>query len=460
MKTNINVRYVIFLAATAALGGLLFGFDIAIITGAGPFLTEHFNLSDLSLGWAFSSLLFGCGLGSTIAGRLTDFYGRKKILLVVAVLFAITSLGTGAAPSFAFFIMARFIGGLAVGGASILSPLYVAEISPPSLRGRMGTLYQMSIVTGILVSYAINYLLRDVGPANWRWMFLTGVIPSVLFFIMLLSVPETPRYLFMAGKEQQAFAILERIAGRESAEFEASEIRASLLNKRKQWRDLLQPGIRRAVLVGFFLAILVQVSGVNTIIDYAPTILKSAGWKIDAALFSTLVIGFTNFAFTFVSFWAIDRYGRKPLYVIGSLGMTAALVLLAWAVLTGRFQSSIALVYILVYLAFFSSCIGPVFWTLVAEIFPNDLRGTAMVVPVLVQWIANAAVVLFFPLAFNQIGKAITFGFLAAMALAQAVFTWFFVPETKNKPLEEIEEYWKRVASSSSVVRIGKDGGS
>jgi MFS transporter, SP family, arabinose:H+ symporter len=448
MKTNINLPYVIFLAATAALGGLLFGFDIAIITGAGPFLTEHFNLNDLSLGWAFSSLLFGCALGSTVAGRLTDFYGRKKILLVVAALFAITSVGTGAAPTFALFIAARFIGGLAVGGASILSPLYVAEVSPPSLRGRMGTLYQMSIVIGILISYAINYLLRDVGPDNWRWMFLTGVIPSILFFAMLLSVPETPRYLFMAGREQQAFTILERIAGRESAEFEASEIRASLLNKRKAWRDLLRPGIRRAVLVGFCLAILVQVSGVNTIIDYAPAILKSAGWKIDAALFSTLIIGLTNFVFTFVSFWAIDRYGRKPLYIIGSLGMTTALVVLMWAAWMGRFQSAMVLVYILVYLAFFSSCIGPVFWTLVAEIFPNDLRGTAMVVPVLTQWIANAAVVLFFPLAFNQAGKAIKFGFLATLALAQAVFTWFFVPETKNKPLEEIEEYWERIAAS------------
>jgi MFS transporter, SP family, arabinose:H+ symporter len=458
MKAKINVRYVIFLAATAALGGLLFGFDIAIITGAGPFLTEHFKLSDLSLGWAFSSLLFGCALGSTVAGRLTDFYGRKKILLVVAVLFAITSLGTGVAPSFTFFVVARFIGGLAVGGASILSPMYVAEISPPSVRGRMGTLYQMSIVTGILISYAINYLLRGIGPANWRWMFITGVFPSVLFFVMLLSVPETPRYLFMAGKEQQAFAILERIAGRESAEFEASEIRASLLNRRKAWRDLLRPSIRRAVLVGFCLAILVHVSGINTIIDYAPAILKSAGWKIDAALFSTFVIGLTNFAFTFVSFWVIDRYGRKPLYIIGSLGMTAALVLLTSAVLMGRFQSATVLVYILVYLAFFSSCIGPVFWTLVAEIFPNDLRGTAMIVPVLTQWIANAGVVLFFPLAFNQIGKAITFGFLATMALAQAVFTWLFVPETKNKPLEEIEEYWKRLAVSSSVAREGKDG--
>lgn len=458
MKTNINIRYVVFLAATAALGGLLFGFDIAIITGAGPFLTETFHLNDLSLGWAFSSLLFGCVLGSAIAGRLTDFYGRKKILLVVSILFAVTSLATAMAPNFAAFVAARFIGGLAVGGASILSPMYVAEVSPPSLRGRLGTLYQMSIVTGILASYAINYLLRDVGPANWRWMFVTGVVPSLLFFLLLLGVPETPRFLFMAGKEQQAIAILERIAGREEAEFEASEIRASLVNKRRAWRELFRPGIRRAVLVGFCLAVLVHVSGINTIIDYAPAILKSAGWKIDAALFSTLIIGLTNFAFTFVSFWAIDRYGRKPLYIVGSLGMTAALVMLLSAVLLGRFESTAILVYILAYLAFFSSCIGPVFWTLVAEIFPNDLRGTAMVVPVLTQWVANAAVVLFFPLAFNQLGKAKTFAFLAAMSLLQALFTWFFVPETKNKPLEEIEEYWKDPAGASSVP-LAKRGG-
>jgi len=453
MKTNTNVSYVVFLAATAALGGLLFGFDIAIITGAGPFLTEHFRLNDLSLGWAFSSLLFGCVLGSAVAGRLTDFFGRKKILLVVAVLFAITSLGSGIAPSFTVFIVARFVGGLAVGGASILSPLYVAEVSPPTLRGRLGTLYQMSIVTGILISYAVNFLLRGIGPTNWRWMFITGMIPSVLFFGMLFCVPETPRYLYAAGKEEQAFAILERIAGRESAELEASEIRASLSHKRRAWRELFRPGIRRAVAVGFCLAILVHVSGINTIIDYAPAILKSAGWKIDAALFSTLIIGLTNFAFTFVSFWAIDRYGRKPLYIVGSLGMAGALVMLTSSVLTAHFESATVLVYILCYLACFSSCIGPVFWTLVAEIFPNDMRGTAMAVPVLTQWIANAAVVLFFPLAFNQIGKAVTFGFLATMSLAQALFAWFFLPETKNRPLEEIEQYWKKDAVVGAISR-------
>lgn len=443
MKKNINMAYVIFLAATAALGGLLFGFDIAIITGAGPFLIQHFNLNDLSLGWAFSSLLFGCILGSMVAGRIADRYGRRKVLLSGAVLFALTSVATGLAFNFVSFIIARFLGGLAVGGASLLSPMYVAEVSPPTVRGRMGALYQMSIVTGILTSYCINYLLRNIGPANWRWMFITGVVPSIVFFALLLLAPETPRYLLRVGNERKAFAILERITGKETAEFEISEIRASFLEKKSAWRDLWKPGIRRAVVVGFFLAILIHVSGINTIIDYAPTIFGSAGWKIDAALFSTFIIGVTNLVFTIVSFWIIDRYGRKPLYITGSLGMTAALVMLLTTVVTGQFHGVLVFVLILAYLMFFSSCIGPVFWTLAPEIFPNYMRGTAMTVPVLTQWVANAVVVLFFPLAFNQIGKAVTFGFLAAMALTQAIFTWFFVPETKNKTLEEIEEFWR-----------------
>jgi MFS transporter, SP family, arabinose:H+ symporter len=442
MPDRTSLRYVVLLAATAALGGLLFGFDIAIITGAGPFLAQRFHLDDLSLGWAFSSLLFGCVLGSTVAGRLTDSYGRRSILLLVAALFAITSIATALALSFAFFVVARFTGGLAVGGASILSPMYVAEVAPPSVRGRLVAFYQLSIVIGILSSYCINFLLRNAGPDNWRWMFLTGVIPSAIFFLLLLRAPETPRYLFLAGREREGLAILERISGHASAQAEAVEIRASLAEKRHAWGDLLRPGIRRAVAVGFVLAILVHVSGINTIIDYAPSILRSAGWKLDAALFSTFIVGLNNLLFTLVSFWIIDRYGRKPLYIIGSLGMTVALTLLAVTVAMGRFQGTLVLVLILGYLAFFSSCIGTVFWTLVSEIFPNNIRGTAMAVPVLTQWIANAVVVLFFPYAFNQIGKAVTFGFLAAMAVAQAVVTWRWVPETKNRTLEEIEKAW------------------
>jgi sugar porter (SP) family MFS transporter len=453
MKGKINLGYLIFLGATAALGGLLFGFDIAIITGAGPFLAQRFQLGDLSLGWAFSSLLFGCVIGSTVAGRLTNRHGRRSILLWVAALFAATSIATGVAPTFLTFVLARFIGGLAVGGASILSPMYVAEVSPPYVRGRMGTLYQLSIVVGILMSYCINYLLRNTGAANWRWMFMTGVVPSAIFFLLLLRAPETPRYLFLAGREREGVAILERIAGRARAESEAVEIRASLAEKRHAWVDLLRPGIRRAVVVGFVLAILVHVSGINTIIDYAPAILRSAGWKLDAALFSTFMVGLNNLVFTLVSFWVIDRYGRKPLYIVGSLGMAAALMLLATAVAAGRFQGTVVLILILGYLGFFSSCIGPVFWTLVSEIFPNNIRGTAMAVPVLTQWIANAVVVLFFPYAFNQIGKAITFGFLAVMAIVQAAVTWLWVPETNNKTLEEIERAWEEAAKSAAPAK-------
>jgi SP family arabinose:H+ symporter-like MFS transporter len=308
----------------------------------------------------------------------------------------------------------------------------------------MGTLYQLSIITGILLSYCINYLLRDAGAGNWRWMFLTGVAPSALFFALLLRAPETPRHLFLSGRRQEAFLILERISGRETAQFEISEMEGGLREERRTWRELLRPGIRRAVVVGFCLAILVHVSGINTIIDYAPAIFKSAGWKIDAALFSTFIVGLTNFVFTLVSFWVIDRYGRKPLYIVGSLGMALALTLLTGAALLDRFQGTVVLVFILMYLAFFASCIGPVFWTLVPEIFPNRVRAKAMTVPVLTQWVANAVVVLFFPVAFHQVGKAITFGFLGVMSVAQAVFTWFFVPETKHKPLEEIEDFWKQ----------------
>lgn len=443
VTSETNRSYVIFLGATAALGGLLFGFDIAIITGAGPFLTQQFQLDELSLGWAFSSLLFGCALGSAVAGRLTDSHGRKGMLRWVAVLFALTSLATGLAPNFQLFILARFLGGLAVGGASILSPMYVSEVSPPALRGRMGTLYQLSIVVGIVVSYCINYALRDIGPSNWRWMFMTGLIPSLVFFVLLLRAPETPRYLYKADRKDEAFALLEKILGREEAEREIGEIRISLAESQGSWRDLLRPELRKVLTAGFILAILVQFCGINTMVDYAPRIFQSAGFKMDAALFSTFIIGLTFCLATCISFWTIDRYGRRPLYLVGSLGMAAALVLLIIAVMLGHFQSFVVLALIMMYIAFFASCIGPVFWTLVPEIFPNRIRGTAMTVPVLTQWVANAVVVLLFPLAFARLGKIATFAFLAAMCVFQGGFAWFCVPETKQKTLEEIEEDWK-----------------
>jgi SP family arabinose:H+ symporter-like MFS transporter len=445
-----NRSYVVFLACTAALGGLLFGFDIAIITGAGPFLVRQFDLSDISLGWAFSSLLFGCVLGSYFAGRMTDRYGRKRMLVWVALLFVATSVATAVAPNFSAFIVARSLGGLAVGAVSLLSPMYVSEVSPASIRGRMGTVYQLSIITGLLTSYSINYLLRNTGPHNWRWMFLTGVVPSLLFLVLIALAPETPRFLVRIGRTEEASLLVERISGKETAQAEIAAIAASLSGTSEDWSGLVRPGVRKALIVSACLAVLIHVSGINTIIDYAPSIFLSAGWKMDGALFSTFLVGLTEFVFTFVALGIIDKYGRKPLYITGSLGMMLSLAGLLGAALTGRFHGLPVLVPILAYLAFFASCVGPVFWTLVPEIFPNDVRGRAMVFPVLLQWVANAVVVLLFPYAFHVIGKTVTLGFLALMCLIQAVFTWRFVPETRNKHLEEIEADWN---ASRSLTR-------
>jgi sugar porter (SP) family MFS transporter len=441
-ENQARLFYLLSTVCTAALGGLLFGFDIAIITGAGPYLKEYFGLNELSLGWAFSSLLFGCVIGSLLAGRLTDRFGRRKILIWVAVLFAATSVLTGAVNTFFAFIVVRSLGGLAVGGVSIVSPIYIAEISPPQRRGRFGALYQMSVVTGILLSYLTNYGLRNSGPDNWRWMFVTGAIPAVLLSALLIRAPETPRYLMMAGRENEARRVLSRILEPEFVELEWESIRSSFGNHLYTWKDLFQPGIRRALAVSICLAILIHVSGVNTVIDYAPVIFQSAGWKIDAALLATFVVGVTNFVFTLASFWMIDRWGRKPLYVVGSFAMGITLASLSLLAVMGGFSGKLVPLLIMTYLAFFASCIGPVFWTLIPEIFPNHLRGTAMAIPVLTQWVANAVVVLFFPLAFSRLGKPATFGFLAAMCLLQAIFTWFYVPETKGKTLEAIEKFW------------------
>ena len=444
-KEPVNLSYVLFLASTAALGGLLFGFDIAIITGAGPFIVRQFGLSDIGLGWAFSSLLFGCVLGSFVTGKFTDRYGRKSLLLVVAILFAFTSIATALAGSFSAFILARFLGGIAVGGVSLLSPMYVSEVSPPSLRGRMGTLYQMSIIVGIIISYGINFLLRNAGHNSWRWMFATGILPSAVFLVCILIAPESPRFLAIKGQRDDALHLLECISGRQNATAQLSEIEASLHRDAQTWHSLLQPRVRQALTLSIWLAILIHFSGINTIIDYAPAIFQSAGWKIDGALASTFVVGVTELLFTLVSFWFIDGCGRKPLYITGSFGMALSLAALLITSVTGHFRGGIVLALILLYLAFFACCIGPVFWTLLPEIFPNDVRGKAMTVPVLVQWVANAVVVLLFPYAFHAIGKAFTFGVLMMMALAQGLFTLAYIPETKNKSLEEIERFWNPI---------------
>jgi len=434
--------YLYFICLTATIGGLMFGFDIAIISGAVPFIQPYFGWNELQLGWGVSSLLVGAIIGAFGSGILTDKYGRKKILIVVALFFAVSCVLTALAGSSVIFITARLAGGLAVGAASVLSPMYVAEVAPPGIRGKLVAIYQLTIVVGILCSYMINYWLVGLED-NWRWMFATGVFPSILFFVLLFYIPESPRWLYRAGRKNEALTVLTRIGGESLAEAEISEIAESVKPDSSSVSpgELFKPAYRKVMLAGFFLAVLVQISGINTIIDYAPKILLAAGVEIKSALLQTSLVGLINFLFTFVAILLIDKVGRRMLYLVGSMGMVVTLLLLA-ASFHLEMQGTFTLIFILLFIAFFASCIGPVFWTLVSEIFPNRIRGKAVAFASFTQWIFNFLVVLLFPHFLLSIGGAATFLFLALMSFLQWLLTYLYVPETKGKSLEEIEQLW------------------
>jgi len=439
---NKNSLYLYFICLTATIGGLMFGFDIAIISGAVPFIQPYFEWNELQLGWGVSSLLVGAIIGAFGSGVLTDKYGRKRILIIVALFFAASCVLTALAESSGIFISARLTGGLAVGAASVLSPMYVAEVSPPGIRGKLVAIYQLTIVVGILISYLINYWLHDLED-NWRWMFATGVFPSVLFFVLLFYIPESPRWLYRAGRKKEALSVLTRIGGELLAEAEISEIAESIKGDSSSVSvgELFKPSYRKVMLAGFFLAILVQISGINTIIDYAPKILLAAGVEIKSALLQTSLVGLINFLFTFIAIVLIDKAGRRLLYLVGSMGMVVTLLLLA-ASFYLEMNGIFTLIFILMFIAFFASCIGPVFWTLVSEIFPNRIRGKAVAFASFTQWVFNFLVVLLFPHFLVSIGGAATFLFLALMSLLQWLLTYLYVPETKGKSLEEIEQLW------------------
>jgi len=439
-----NLKYLYFICLIATMGGLMFGFDIAIISGAVPFIQPYFGWNELQLGWGVSSLLVGAIFGAFGSGILTDMYGRKRVLIIVALFFAVSCALTAIASSSVLFISARLFGGLAVGAASVLSPMYVAEVAPAKNRGMLVAIYQLTIVVGILCSYTINYWLHDVDN-NWRWMFATGVVPSVLFFVGLFFIPESPRWLYKAGRKEESLKVLTKIGGEALARVEILEIAESLSGSSAKVSrgELFKPASRKVMVVGFFLAILVQITGINTIIDYAPKILLAAGVEINNALLQTSFLGLINFIFTFVAILFIDKVGRRLLYLIGSMGMAVTLVLLAVSFYL-KMDGIFTLICIMLFLVFFASCIGPVFWTLVSEIFPNRIRGKALAFASFTQWIFNFLVVLLFPHFLALLGGAVTFLFLALMSLIQWMFTYFYVPETKGKSLEEIEQLWNK----------------
>jgi len=439
---NKNLLFLYFICLIATMGGLMFGFDIAIISGAVPFIQPYFGWDELQLGWGVSSLLVGAIIGAFGSGVLTDKYGRKSILIIVALFFALSCAVTALASSSLIFILSRLFGGLAVGAASVLSPMYVAEVAPANKRGMLVAIYQLAIVLGILCSYTINYWLHDVDN-NWRWMFATGVVPSVLFFVGLFFIPESPRWLYKAGRKEDSLRVLTRIGGESLAKAEIVEIAESFKGNSTSVSiaELFRPASRKVMLVGFFLAILVQISGINTIVDYAPKILLAAGVEIKNALLQTSLLGLINFLFTFVAIFLIDKAGRRRLYLIGSMGMAITLMMLALSFYL-KMDGIFTLICIMLFLGFFSSCIGPVFWTLVSEIFPNRIRGKAVAFASFTQWIFNFLVVLLFPHFLASVGGAATFLFLALMSLLQWGFTFRYVPETKGKTLEEIENLW------------------
>jgi len=422
----------------------MFGFDIAIISGAVPFIQPYFGWNELQLGWGVSSLLVGAILGAFGSGVLSDMYGRKSVLIVVALFFAVSCAFTALATSSVVFISARLFGGLAVGAASVLSPMYVAEVAPPKNRGTLVAVYQLAIVVGILCSYTINYGLHNINN-NWRWMFATGVVPSVLFFTGLFFIPESPRWLYKAGRREESLKVLTRIGGESLAKAEIVEIDESLKGDTSSVSigELFKPSVRKVMIIGFILAVFVQISGINTVIDYAPKILLAAGIEIKNALLQTSLIGFINFIFTFVAILYIDKLGRRFLYLVGSMGMVVTLLMLALSFYL-KMSGIFTLICILLFIAFFASCIGPVFWTLVSEIFPNRIRGKAVAFASFTQWIFNFLVVLLFPHFLASLGGAKTFLFLALMSFLQWLFTYMYVPETKGRSLEEIEQFWKK----------------
>lgn len=443
--------YVFVLASVAALGGLLFGYDTAVISGAIGYLSDHFGLDAPMRGWAASSALVGCIIGACFAGVLSDWLGRKKVLILSAVLFTVSAILSGVPQNLTQFAIARIIGGLGVGAASMLSPLYIAEVAPASIRGRLVSLNQLTIVGGMLVVYFVNALIARFGMSlggevwnidyGWRWMFVSETLPAVLFFVFLLFVPESPRWLIKNKRAGEALATLARVNGAARAEAEADEIAETIAQEDTSVLQLFQPGLRVALLVGVALAILQQVTGINVVLYYAPEIFKSVGRASDIAIYQTVIVGIVNVSFTLVAIWVVDRVGRKPLLLAASAGMGLSLGALGMAFRFQRFEGPLVLFLVLAYVASFAVAMGPVVWVVLSEIFPTRVRGTAMSIATVCLWIACYAVSQTFPWLLETFSGN-SFFLYAAMCVICFFFVWRFVPRTEGKTLEEIERQW------------------
>lgn len=466
MKLHGNA-YVILICFTAGLGGFLFGFDTAVISGAINFLRTQFRLSAAMEGWLMSSALLGCVFGAAIAGYLSDRYGRKKILLLSAILFIVSAIGCAVALTPAFLVIARIVGGIGVGFAAMVAPMFISELSPAKLRGRLVSLYQLAITLGILCSYLSNSLLLQYasntppGPGNfmhyylvaevWRGMLGSNMVPALLFFVFLLFVPESPRWLVKMNKTEEAGRILERINGKGLAEFELFEIEKAISGETGSFRQLLEPHMRIALLIGLALPFLSQLAGITTVMYYAPAIFEKAGLKASSAMGSASVIGFFNMIFTLVAIWKIDKWGRKPMLIWGFIGLTIALFLIGWSFTRENVAGNVLMGSFIYYIAVFASTLGPGVWVVISEIYPTKIRGRAMSMATLSLFIGSTFVTQTYPILRDSIGVGNVFLLYGLVMLPAAYFVKKYVPETKGESLEEIEYYWKRDTKLSSI---------
>ena len=437
---TINRQYVYLISAIAALGGVLFGFDLVIISGTVPFFTRHFTLNEFQTGWAVGCINLGAAMGALLAGKLSDSLGRRRLLMLCAVLFALTGAGTGWAGSFPLFVSFRILSGVAVGAAALVCPMYVAEISPSSMRGRMVSFYQLSIVIGILLAYLSNYLLLNTGDNNWRWMFSSQSVPSLLFFLGLFFVAESPRWLIRKGRYDDAGTILVRIGGHNYARIEADQIKASFSQEtRESVRDLLRPDLWPIVFIGIVVAVFSQAVGQNSLFSYAPVLFRQAGMAQDSAFLQSIIIGVINFIFTFIAIVTIDKVGRKKLLQYGSMLLCLDALALS-AAFYWQWPGVWVLVCVLGFIAIYSATLGPVTWVALSEIFPNRIRGNALALATLALWITNFFTTASFPIMKQYWGLPLTFVFHAMLCFIYFLFVGVRMSETKGKSLEEIEK--------------------
>lgn len=432
--------YILGISFISALGGYLFGFDFAVIAGALPFLRPEFGLNAWWEGFLTGSLALGCIVGCLFAGTLADRCGRKPGLMLAAIIFALSSLGMAFSHGLTIFVIMRFAAGIGVGMASMLSPLYIAEVSPAYVRGRNVAINQLTIVIGILVTNLVNYSLADSGPEAWRWMFGLGAVPSVLFFLGVLWLPESPRWLIKAGKETQAKTVLGNIGSDSFVKNTFSDIQKSLQGvQRQSFKAVFEKGVRPAVIVGVTLAVFQQLCGINVVFNYTSTIFESVGASLDRQLFETVAIGIVNLVFTVVAMWQVDKLGRRPLMLIGSLGLSVVYIVLAF-LLQSQAAAGLVSVFVLLAIAMYATSLAPVTWVLISEIFPNKIRGVASSVAIVSLWGAYFILVFTFPILAEVLGTYGPFYLYAVICLLGFLFVKSRVKETKGQTLEELEQ--------------------